>query len=151
MNFKYFKFKSQDFTHGTFHATILPLLRQLRPPSILSTPTCSPFSTQVKVKMNALLNGNRHLAYSWIPPPGAIVFILLIRVSPNEYIHIYMNDGIGQILQMVMGKQLFQEICPDSQCVLYPAVFADMQKSRHEPESLLAIHQVACAVSSRKP
>ena len=39
-----------------------------------------------------LVNGNPNLGLSYVPPPGAVVVILIIRVSPDRYIYIYKND-----------------------------------------------------------
>ena len=81
-----------------------------------------------------LLNGDPRLALSYVPPPGAVVVILIIRVSPDRYIYIYKNDGRRQILQLFIACLLLQKTCK-AQNGVYPCMAGDLQTLRHEPEA----------------
>ena len=86
-----------------------------------------------------LLNGDPRLALSYVPPPGAVVVILIIRISPDTSIYIYENEGKQQIIQLCMAYLQLQKTCKAEQFELFPCLLGDLQISRHEPESHNAI------------
>lgn len=88
----------------------------------------------------ALLNGNYQLAFSWMPPVGALVVFILIRVSPDTWLIIYKNDGIAQIIQLVIGVNNLRAVS-GQQIEIYPCLFQDQQKSRHKPETYNGLYQ----------
>ena len=81
--------------------------------------------------MLASYSTNYALARAWIPRPGSIVIILVIRVSPKKWIVIYVNDGVPQIVRMVMGTLNLQELYPNANFQMYPAVFTGYEVTRH--------------------
>ena len=96
-----------------------------------------------------ILSGSYQLAFDWIVPLGTdLVVFLIIRVTPNTCILIYQNDGINQILQLVMGVNHLQIITGLS-IAIYPCIFQDLQRSRHEPEKLEGLFQLMHALSQR--
>ena len=95
-----------------------------------------------------LLVGRAALATGWIPAVGSIVAIVLLRISPDVYAIYYNNDGISQLINVIMGLDFIEEMLSNIQISLYPAILNDMQQSRHDKKGCLALAQCLCALAS---
>jgi len=95
-----------------------------------------------------LLVGRAALATGWIPVAGSIVAIVLLRISPDVYAIYYNNDGISQLINVIMGLDFIEEMLSNIQISLYPAILNDMQQSRHDKKGCHAIAQCLCAIAS---
>jgi len=95
-----------------------------------------------------LLVGSAALATGWIPAVGSIVAIVLLRISPDVYAIYYTNDGISQLINVIMGVDFIDEMLTDIELSLYPAILNDMQKSRHKKGDCTAIAQCLRAIAS---
>ena len=91
--------------------------------------------------------GPLHLAFNWIVPFGAFVVLFIIRISPDTYILIYENDGLSQLVQIVMSMNYLQTLLPTVQLVSYPTVINSMQKSKHDPNGCKFIAQALLALA----
>ena len=95
-----------------------------------------------------LLVGRAALATGWIPAVGSIIAIVLLRISPDVFAIYYNNDGISQLINVIMGVDFIDEMLTDIQISLYPAILNDMQQSRHDKKGCMALAQCLCALAS---
>ena len=74
----------------------------------------------------------------------AIIIVILVRVSPDEWIIIFQNsnDGTCQIIQSIMFVDLLEELFPGLTFDIYPGVCKTQGGSRHNMSTCPGLNQL---------